>query len=156
MLPLCHDNKSGNFLNKDKRRPRSIEGRAESRDLFCRFGLDDPAKFWRATSRIAKHAAVVRYHSDLDPADPRVPGDDFFRVVRLKFVQMSIVQQTIQKLAYVVRLTMIFGNNFVEFFFGSFWFNWSAGISAGASQASSLRIHRQLRNKLSYLCDGLF
>src|SRR6266480_4430214 len=94
----------------------------EISDFLSRFGIDDPAKFWRAARRVAKHAAVVGNHSDLYAAYPRVPGDDLLRIVRLKLVQMSFVKQTIQKLAHAVRLAMIFGNNVVEFFFRSFWF----------------------------------
>src|SRR5260370_5508027 len=91
----------------------------EVSDLLSRFGVDDTAKFWRAARRIAKHAAVIGNHSDLYAAYARVPGNDLFGIVRLKLVQMSFVEQTIQKLAHAVRLTMIFGNDVIESFFRS-------------------------------------
>src|SRR5258707_15449659 len=92
----------------------------EVSDLLSRFGIDDPAKFWRAARGIAKHAAVVGDHSDLYATYAGVPGDDLFCIVRLKLIQMSLVEHTIQNLAHAVRLSMILRNDVVEFLFRSF------------------------------------
>src|SRR5260221_3267883 len=94
----------------------------ELSDLLSGFGVDDPAKFWRAARRIAKHAAVVGNHADLYAAYARVAGDDLFRIVRLKLIQVSFVEHAIQKLAHAVRLAMILRNDVVEFLFRSFGF----------------------------------
>src|SRR5229473_4488801 len=120
MLCLRSHHESGNVLNEKQRRLMPATSFDEVSDLLSRFGVDDPAKFWRAARRIAKHAAVVGNHSDLYAANARVPGDELFRIVRLKLIQMSFVEQTIQKLAHAVRLAMVFGNDVVEFLFGSF------------------------------------
>ena len=68
--------------------------------------------------------------------------NDLFRIVRLKLIEMSFIEQAIEKLAYFIRLAMIFRKNFVDFV--SWSARWSARILAGGSQASSLRILRQL------------
>ena len=94
-----------------------VAGVDEVRNLFCRFGIDDTAKFWRTARRVAKHAARVRNHAHLDTSYARVSGDDLFSIVRLKLVQMSVVEHAIQQLAHVVRLAMIFRNNFVKLLF---------------------------------------
>src|SRR5437660_12733246 len=119
----------------------------EVSDFLSRLGVDDPAKFWRPAGWVAKHAAAISDHSNLDAANARVPRNDFFRIVRLKLVQMSIVEQTVQKLAHLVRLPMIFGNDFINLFFGSARIRWSARILAGGPQAPSLLFHGQIRNK---------
>src|SRR5450755_1743478 len=97
-------------------------GLDEVSHLLSRVGVDDPAKFWRAACRVAKHAAVVGNHSDLYATYARVPGHDLLRIVRLKLVQVSFVEDTIQKLAHAVRLTMILWDDVVEFFFRRFRF----------------------------------
>src|SRR5258708_35194675 len=91
-------------------------------DFPSRFGIDNPAKFGRAPRRVTKHAPIVGNHSDLQATYASVAGYDLFRIVRLELIQMSFIEQTIQELAHVVRLPMIFGNDFVESFFRSLRF----------------------------------
>src|SRR6266404_4922564 len=122
----------------------------EVRNLLSRIGIDDTAKFWRATGRIAKHSPVVGNYADLEPTYAAMAGNDLFRVIRLELIQVSFIKHTIQKVAHAVRLAMIFRNDFIDIF------QRSAGILAGGSQASSLPIQPQVLHKLSYLPQALF
>ena len=133
----------------------SIASVDEISDFLCRFGVNDAAKLRRAAGGIAKHPSRVCNYAHLDSAHTRMAGDNLFRVIGLKLVQVSFVQQTIQKLAHVVRLAMIFRNYFRNPFRLSARIR-SARILAGGPQASSLPIHWQLRNKLSYFRNRLF
>src|SRR5258706_5959020 len=112
-------------------------------NFFSRVGIDDTAKFWRAAGRVAKHSPVVGNHADLDPAYASMTGNDLVGVIRLELIQMSFVEHTIQQLAHVVGLAMIFRNNVIDLFQGS------SSILAGGSQAPSLCTPRQLRHQLA-------
>src|SRR5258706_14614980 len=92
----------------------------EVRNFFSRFGIDDPAKFWRAAGGIAKHAAVVGDQTHLNPANARVTGDDLLRIVRLELIEMSFVKHTIQQGTHAVRLAMTFRNEAIDLFQRSF------------------------------------
>src|SRR5438132_6373814 len=155
------NHESGNILNENEWRAMSIASVDEISDFLCRFGVNDAAKLRRAAGGIAKHPSRVCNYAHLDSAHTRMAGDNLFRVIGLKLVQVSFVQQTIQKLAHVVRLAMIFRNYFRNPFrlsarIRSARIRRSARILAGGPQASSLPIHWQLPNKLSYFRNRLF
>ena len=59
---------------------------------------------------------MVRDHPDLNPANAAMPGDHLLRVISLKLVEMTVVEQTLEQLSGVVRLSMIFGNDVVQLF----------------------------------------
>src|SRR2546426_10421172 len=153
MLCFGTNHESGNILNENERRAMTIASVDEISDLLYRFSVNDAAKFRRAAGRIAKHPARVCNYAHLYSADIRVAGDDLFRIIGLELVQVSFVQQTFQKLAHAVGLAMIFRNYFINPFRRSARIRLSARILAGGSQAFSLPIRWQLRNKLSYFRD---
>src|ERR1041385_9498175 len=93
----------------------TIAGLDEVRHLLRRLGVDDPAKSRRLSARHTHHATMVRNHADLNTANTRVAREHLFRIIRLKLVEMSAIKQTSQQLSHVIRLTMIFGNEIVEF-----------------------------------------
>src|SRR5713101_7471511 len=107
MLCFRTNHESGNILNEDERRAMTIASVDEISDLLCRLGVNDAAKFRRAAGRIAKHPARVCNYAHLYSANTRVASDNLFRIICLKLIQVSLVHQTIQKRAHVVRLTMI-------------------------------------------------
>src|SRR5712692_9398371 len=127
MLSFRTNHESGNILNENEWRAMSIASVDEISDFLCRFSVNDAAKLWRATGRIAKHPSRVCNYAHLYSANTRVAGDNFFRIISLELVQVSFVQQTIQKLAHAVGLAMIFRNYFIN------PFRWSARILAGGS-----------------------
>src|SRR6266568_4584747 len=118
MLGLRADHEPGNVLNKEQRRLMSVTSLDEVSHLLSRLGIDDSPKSRRAAGRIAKHAARIRNHADLNPANARMAGDDLFRIIGLKLVKMTLIEQAIQNVAHVIRLAMIFGNNFIDLFGG--------------------------------------
>src|SRR5712671_3043083 len=121
----------------------------EVRNFLSRVGINDTAKFWRAAGRVAKHAAVVGNHAHLNSPYARMTCNDLFSKVCLELIQLSFVQHTVKQRAHIVRLAMILRNDVI------YLFQRSAGILAGGSQASSLRIQRQLCHKLSNLPQAL-
>src|SRR5437667_7458066 len=155
MLCFGTNHESGNILNENERRAMTIASVDEISDLLCRFSVNDAAKFRRAAGRIAKHPTRVCNYAHLYSADTRVAGDNLLRIIGLELVQVSFVQQTFQKLAHIVGLAMIFRNYFINPFRRSARIRLSARILAGGSQAFSLPIRWQLRNKLSYFRDRL-
>src|SRR5437764_3431465 len=154
MLCFGTNHESGNVLNENEGRPMTIASVDEISDLLSRFGVNDAAKLRRAAGRVAKHPARVCNYAHLYAANTRVPGDNLFRIIGLELIQVSFVQQTLQKLAHAVGLAMIFRNYFINPFRRST--RWSSRIFPGGPQASSLRIQRQLRNNLSYFRNRLF
>src|SRR5438067_10707410 len=155
MLCFGTNHESGNVLNENEGRPMTIASVDEISDLLSRFSVNDAAKLRRAAGRVAKHPARVCNYACLYAANTRVPGDNLFRIIGLELVQVSFVQQTFQKLAHAVGLAMIFRNYFINPFRRSARIRLSARILAGGSQAFSLPIRWQLRNKLSYFRDRL-
>src|SRR6266404_7410814 len=127
----------------------------EVRNFLSRVGIDDTAKFWRAAGCVAKHAAVVGNHADLNSPYARMTRNDLFSKVCLELVQLSFVQHTVKQRAHIVRLAMILRNDVIYLFQESAGILGSASVLAGGSQASSLRIQRQLRHKLSNLPQAL-
>src|SRR5258707_13905979 len=123
----------------------------EVRNFLSRVGIDDTAKFWRAAGWVAKHAAVVGNHADLNSPYARMTCNDLFSKVCLELIQMSFVQHTVKQRAHIVRLAMILRNDVIYFFQRSAGILGSAGILAGGSQASSLRLQPQLPPKFSNL-----
>ena len=109
----------------------TIAGVDEVSYLLGRFRIDDAAELWWTARRIAKHAARVGDHADLNPANLRVTGDDLFRVAGLKLIEMTFIEQATQNVAHVIRLAMILGKNFVEFFFRSLRFSVFWRLSRG-------------------------
>src|SRR5947207_4850262 len=154
MLRFRTNHESGDILNEDEWRAMTIASVDEVSDFLGRFSVNDAAKLRRAAGWIAKHSARVCNYAHLYAANTRVSGDNLFRIIGLELVQVSFVQQTFQKLAHAVGLAMIFRNYFINPFRRST--RWSSRIFAGGPQASSLRIQRQLRNKLSYFRNRLF
>src|SRR6266568_9078488 len=153
MLGLRADHETGDILDKEQRCVMTVTSLDEVSHLLSRLGIDDSTKSRRATCRIAKHAARIRNHANLNPANARMTGDNLFRIVRLKLVKMTLIKQAFQNVAHVIGLAMIFRNYFVDLFGGSSSVR-SAPILAGGSQASSR--HRQLRHKLPDLRNRLF
>src|SRR5215213_1593215 len=94
----------------------SIAGLDKIRNLLSRFCIDDSTEAWRLAARHANHSSMVRNHSDLNSANSSVARNHLFRIVSLKLVEMAIVEQTLEQLSHVIRLPVIFGNDFVEFF----------------------------------------
>src|SRR6266705_482115 len=121
MLGLRTDHETGDILDKEQRCVVTVTSLDEVSHLLSRLGIDDSTKSRRATCRIAKHAARIRNHADLNPANGRMAGNDLFRIVGLKLVKMTLIKQAVQNVAHVIRLAMIFGNNFVDLFRAAFW-----------------------------------
>src|SRR5947207_14175717 len=149
MLRFRTNHESGNILDENERRAMSIASVDEISDFLSRFSVNDAAKLRRAAGWIPKHPSRVGNYAHLYSANTRMTGDNLFRVIGLELVQVPFIQQTIQKLAHAVGLAMIFRNYFIN------PFRRSARILAGGSQAFSLPIRWQLRNKLSYFRDRL-
>ena len=63
------------------------------RDLFSGFSINDSTESRRPTCRVAKHSARIGDHSDLHPTHARMAGDNFAGIVRLKFVEMTVVEK---------------------------------------------------------------
>src|SRR6185503_15923129 len=120
MLGFRSDHKARHILNEEQRRVVAITGLDKVSDFFRRFGVNNAAELWRAAGGIAKHPARIRNYADLNSAHSRMTGNDFLRIVRLKLVEMSIIEHAIQQVASLVRLAVILGNNLVDLFFGSF------------------------------------
>src|SRR5207237_4603368 len=120
-------------------------------NLLSRFGIDDSAKFWGTARRIAKHTARIGNHADLDSANTRVAGDDLFRIVHLKLIEMSFIEETVQNVPHVVWLTMILGKDFVALLRGSAGSR-IAGRRVSFIRGSSASVSRprHLRNNPSY------
>ena len=57
---------------------------------------------------------MIGDHADLNAANTRVARDHLFRVVGLKLVEMTIVEQTLEQFSNVVRLSVIFRNDVVQ------------------------------------------
>src|SRR3569832_2229696 len=93
-----------------------VAGLDEVSHLLSRFGIDDPTEARRLTARQAHHAAKIRDHANLKSTDTSVAGDHLFRVVSLKLVEPAIVKQTLEQLSDVVRLAVIFRNDFIKLF----------------------------------------
>src|SRR6266853_3161321 len=108
----------------------------EVRKFLSRVGIDDTAKFWRAAGRVAKHAAVVGNHADLNSHYARMTRNDLFSIICLELIQISFIQHAVKQLPHIVRLAMIFRNDVIDLFQGSAAILRSAGILAGGSQAS--------------------
>src|SRR5436190_15026240 len=109
MLRGWTHHESRNILHEQQRRLMTIAGFDEVSDLLSRFGVDDTAKSRRATAGRFHHSSMISNDTDLYSANAGVPGDDFLRIVRLELVQMSFVENTVQQVAHVVGLAMIFG-----------------------------------------------
>src|SRR6266705_1745966 len=121
MLGLRANHEPGNVLDKEQRCLMTVTSLDEVSHLLSRLGIDDSTKSRRPTGRIAKHAACIGNHADLNSANARVAGANLLRIVRLKLVKVSLIKQAVQNVAHVIRLAMIFGNNFVDLFRGAFW-----------------------------------
>src|SRR5829696_2517342 len=93
----------------------TITGLDKISGLFRRLRVDNAAKSRRFAGH-AHHAAMICNHSDLNTANTSVARDHLLSIVGLELVEMTIVQQTFEQLSDVVRLSMIFGNDVVEFF----------------------------------------
>src|SRR5262245_57988906 len=93
----------------------TIAGFDEVSDLFGRLRINNPAKPRRLAARHADHATVICDHADLNTADPCMSRDHLLCVVSLKLVEMTVVEQALEQLPHVVRLSMIFGNDLVKF-----------------------------------------
>src|SRR5262249_39616006 len=152
VLSFRSNHETRDILNEKQRGPVTIAGVDKVSDFLSRLGVDNAAKLWRASCRVAKHTANVCNHADLYAANARMSGDDLFRIVCLKLVEMTFVQQTVQNLTHAIRLSMILRNNLVDLL------GRRAGIPSGGSPAFTRRTSTwwQLRNKLSYLRDTLF
>src|SRR5215213_8672736 len=93
----------------------SIAGLDEIRNLLSRLCIDDSTETRLLATRHPDHSPMVRNHSDLNSTNSSVAGDHLFRIVSLKLVEVTIVEQTFEQLSHVIRLPVIFGNDFVEF-----------------------------------------
>src|SRR5687767_2108571 len=85
-------------------------------DLLRRLRVDDAAKPRRLSARRAHHPAMICDHPNLNSANTRMTRDHFLCVVGLKFVEMSVVKQTLEQFSRVIRLTMVLGNDVVQLF----------------------------------------
>src|SRR5678815_674423 len=94
----------------------SIAGLDEVSDFLCRLGINDPTEARWLAARHAHHSSMIRDHSDLDSTNTTMTRDHLLRIVSLKLVEMTIIEQTPEQLSHVVRLTVIFGDDFVELF----------------------------------------
>src|SRR5262245_218564 len=154
MLGLRPHHEPGNVLHEQQWRLVSIACFDKVGDLFSRFGIDNSAKSWRTTGRIAKHSTRIGYYPYLHPADASMAGDDLARVVCLKLIEVTIVDNAVQQIAHVVRLPVICRNYFVDLL------RWSAGIrnrriSAHVPQTARL-LTWQFSDELSYLGNRVF
>ena len=114
MFRLRADHESRNILHEEQRDTVTITSVDEVSDLLSRFRVDDPTELWRPARRIAKHAARIGNHANLNAVDTRMAGDDFFRVVGLKLIEMSIVEKAIEQRTHVVWLAVIFRKDVVD------------------------------------------
>src|ERR1043166_1507826 len=99
MLGLRPNHETGNVLHEQQRRPMSIACFDKVGDLFSRFGVDNAAKAWRTTSRIAEHSTRIGDYADLHPSDAGMASDDLARIFRLKFIQVTPVDNAVQQIA---------------------------------------------------------
>src|SRR5260221_1339263 len=127
----------------------------EVRNFLSRIRIDDTAKFWRAAGWVAKHAAVVGNHADLNSPYARMTCNDLFSKVCLELIQMSFVQHAVKQRAPIVRLAMILRNDVIYLFQRSAGILGSAGILAGGSQATALRRQRRLPRRNSHRLQTL-
>ena len=114
MFRFRADHEPRNILHEEQRGPVTITSVDEVSDLLSRFRVNDPTELWRPARGIAKHAARIRNHAYLKAVDTRMAGDDFFRVVGLKLIEMSIVEKAIEQRAHVVGLAVIFRKDRVD------------------------------------------
>ena len=91
------NHETGNILDKKQRRLTSVAGFDEVGHLLGRLCIDDAAETWRTAAGRANHAAIVGNHSDLNAANTRVARDHLLRVVCLKLVEMSVIEQAVQQ-----------------------------------------------------------
>src|SRR5215217_6766257 len=92
----------------------STTGLDKVSDFLRRLCIDDSAKAWRLAARHAHHSSMIRNNPDLNSIDTSVSGDHLLGIVSLKLVETTIIEQTLEQLSHVVRLPVIFGNDFVE------------------------------------------
>src|SRR6185436_11994183 len=102
MLGFGSDHKSGHILHKEQRCPVTATGFYKVRDLFSGFSINDSTESRRPTDRIAKHSPGIGDHSDLHPTHARMAGDNFAGIVRLKFIEMTGVENTVEQLAHII------------------------------------------------------
>src|SRR5262245_21100258 len=114
MLRFGPDHESGHVLNKQERRPMTITSIDEIGDFLSRLRVNNSTEPRRAARGIAKHSTRIRNHANLNAADGGMAGNDLFRVVSLKLIQVSVIQNAIEQSPHVVGLAMIFGNDFVD------------------------------------------
>src|SRR5436853_1680121 len=76
-------------------------------DLFSRIGIDDAAELRRLAGRSFQEASLIDFDADRNSFDAGLGGNYFSRVVRLKFVDATLVQQTGENVSHVVREAMV-------------------------------------------------
>src|SRR2546421_3557966 len=103
MFSLWSNHEAGHVLDKNERRLMTIASIDKVSNLLGRFSVDDAAKLWRSARQIAKHAACICDHANLNSTNTRMTRNNFFRIICLKLIEMSFVEHTIEKLAHVVR-----------------------------------------------------
>src|SRR5215218_4563626 len=94
----------------------SIAGLDKVSHFLRRFRINNPTEARWLTAGHANHSSMIRDDSNLHPRNTAVARNHLFCVVSLKLVEMTIVEQTLEQLSDVVRLPVIFGNDFVELF----------------------------------------
>src|SRR6185369_3357262 len=106
----------------------SIAGLYEVSDFLRRLGINDPTEArWLAAGH-AHHSSMIRDHPDLHSTNTTVTRDHLLRIISLKLVEMTVVEQTLEQLSDIVWLPVIFGNDFVKLF------RWSRRLPRGISR----------------------
>src|SRR5262249_52878450 len=97
VLSVRSDHESGDILHEQQRRLMPVAGLDEVSDLLSGFRIDDPTEARRFSGH-AHHASMIRNYANLNSADTTVTRDHLFRVVSLKLIEMTIVEQTLHQL----------------------------------------------------------
>src|SRR5437762_9303666 len=76
-------------------------------DLFRGVGVDNSAELWRFSFRAPNKPSLVSDYADRDAFYARVAGNHFPRIVRLKLIKLTIINQTVENIAHIVRKPMV-------------------------------------------------
>src|SRR6266567_4560392 len=96
MFGLGTNHETRNVLNEQQWCLMSSASFNEIRDLLCGLGIDNAAKPRRSTTGLANHPAMVGNYCNLNTANTRMSCDHLFCIVRLKLIEMTVVEQTLQ------------------------------------------------------------